>query len=221
MQDETQTEKKHPQTRRSWRRSRISIPDRTSSLHQTPRKTKSKPKTKRPDSISLHNRSCKLFSSIDEILALTRETPPPRYSEATSRPRTRQSSKVDYTASEKAPLPSVDVSSTSSLLPHSADGPRRDSGYSEGQTDLPRPAYNAVMSWTSDETRRKEYKKIDRAYSGWRGIVNKVLPKSWRYARRNFFRGDDNEDEDSVRRFRVSLPEKTEKLCGKGKWACF
>ena len=226
MYTEKETGDKPPSSRRPWRRSRISIPDRTSSLCHRPTKTQPKPrhKSKRPDSISLHNRSCKLFSSIDEILALTRETPPPTYSESNSRPRSRQSSNVvGYTTPEQAPVTIVDVFSTSWLLPASAPASRRDSGFAEGQTNTPRPSFNNVMSWTSDETRRREYEKIDRAHSGWRGFLNSVKPKSWRNARRNFFHteNEDEDDADSVRRFRVSLPEKSVKSKKSRKWTCF
>lgn len=206
--------------RRSWRRSRVSIPDRTSSLSHRPKKNRPKLAFRPQDSISLHNRGCKLFSSIDEILALNRQTPPPRYSEATSRPNPRQSSEVVDTGTlEKASTPIVDVSSTSELPRYSVPSSRRDSGYSESGTTATRTSYNTVILWTSHETRRLEYEKIDRAHTGWRGFLNKIMPRSWRRGRRDFFRGEG--DEDSVRRYRVSLPEKSEESSQKArKWTC-
>lgn len=208
--------------RRSWRRSRVTIPARTSSLIQTKRRTSPHPKLKRADSISLHNRNCKLFSSIDEILALTRESPPPRYSEAMTRPPTRsRASQIDITTlyATVVTMPTINRSSTP-LAPTSMPPSRRDSVLA-AENPPTRPNYNTVMSWTSDETRRREYEKIDRAHSGFRGFLKQVLPRSWQKCRRrDFFKGED--DGDSVRRFRVSLPERMAESTRKTarKWKC-
>lgn len=68
-----------------------------------------------------------------------------------------------------------------------------------------------TLSWTSDATRRLEYAKIDRAYSGLRGFCRKVLPGvCFRDGRRNFWDrsdSDDVSDTDSVRRYRIRLPD--------------
>jgi hypothetical protein len=200
---------KPPSPRRAWRRSRrIVIPDRTSSLSQKPKRVKSASRTIQSDPISLHNRSCKLFSSIDEIMALTRETPPPRYSQVSTRSSTRPTSQLaDAPKKETIPTRCFGTSTTSLLRPQGTSPSKRDSGFVEGETQQNRPPFNTVMSWTSDETRRRDYEKIDRAHRGWRGFVNQILPSSWRCSRRNFFRGEC--DGDSVRRFRLSVPEKT------------
>jgi len=77
-----------------------------------------------------------------------------------------------------------------------------------------RPPFHTVnISWTSDATRRAEYEKIDRAHSGLRGFLNRVLPQRWSRAhgaRRNFFTGEC--DGDSVRRFRLDVPESESEL---------
>jgi hypothetical protein len=60
-----------------------------------------------------------------------------------------------------------------------------------------------VISWTTAETRKREYQKIDQAHSGLRGLWKKLTPK-WchgRNARRKFFEGKC--DGESVRRYRV------------------
>lgn len=197
--------------RRSWRRSRINIPDRTSSLCQRPKTTRprSKPrlqqKTRRVDSISLHNRSCKLFSSIDEILALNRESPPPRYSEAVSRPGTRQNSVTKTGSSHVAAMSCAPTEIRNlSVALEPAKPPSNESQICDtNQSSSIRPPFNTVMSWTSNESRRREYAKIDRAYTGLRGWFNQIIPKAWRRCgRRDFFRGEC--DGDSVRRFRVT-----------------
>jgi hypothetical protein len=62
--------------------------------------------------------------------------------------------------------------------------------------------------WTSDETRRKEYAKIDRHSKGLRGIWNKMMPKFVRTNTGSKFydEEDDGSDAGSVRRFRLNLP---------------
>jgi hypothetical protein len=70
------------------------------------------------------------------------------------------------------------------------------------------PTMTTVMSWTTAETRMREYHKIDQAYSGFRGLWKKLTPK-WcrgRNARRKFFEGKC--DGDSVRRYRLEGPIK-------------
>jgi hypothetical protein len=66
------------------------------------------------------------------------------------------------------------------------------------------------LSWTSDATRRREYAKIDAAYSGIRGFCRRILPGGcFRNGRRNFWGTlegrDDGSDADSVRRYRLRL----------------
>ena len=71
---------------------------------------------------------------------------------------------------------------------------------------VPRPHPVSVMSWTSVESRRLEYEKIDRSYRGLRGLWKRVTPR-WchgRCARRGFFDGNNGEAE-SVRRYRIAL----------------
>jgi hypothetical protein len=73
---------------------------------------------------------------------------------------------------------------------------------------LHRPHPVSAMSWTSTESRRREYAKIDRSYRGLRGLWKKVAPRWCRRkcARRGFFEGKDGEVE-SVRRYRIALDE--------------
>ncbi|KAF7719512.1 Uncharacterized protein PECH_000870 [Penicillium ucsense] len=74
-----------------------------------------------------------------------------------------------------------------------------------------------VMEWTSATTRRAEYEKIDRASRGVRGLWRRVAPR-WcqsRASRTPFFEeGKPKSDDDgSVRRFRMDLPEEEEPPC--------
>lgn len=65
------------------------------------------------------------------------------------------------------------------------------------------------MEWTSPESRRAEYEKIDRAGRGVRGLWRRVAPR-WcqtREARTPFFEEGNTCREGSVRRFRMDLPD--------------
>ena len=71
-----------------------------------------------------------------------------------------------------------------------------------------RPHPVPVLSWTSAESRRLEYEKIDRSYSGFRGLWKRVMPR-WchgRHSRRAFFDGKSS-DAGSVRRYRMALDD--------------
>jgi hypothetical protein len=71
-----------------------------------------------------------------------------------------------------------------------------------------RPHPVSVTSWTSVESRRREYEKIDRSHSGLRGLWKRLTPR-WchgRRARKAFFDGTDAETQ-SVRRYRLALDE--------------
>jgi hypothetical protein len=71
---------------------------------------------------------------------------------------------------------------------------------------VPVPA--TTTYWTSTETRREEYAKIDKANKGFRGIFKKMIPK---FARTTcdsrFFDEKDDSDVCSVRRYRLDLDE--------------
>ncbi|KIW21317.1 hypothetical protein PV08_01897 [Exophiala spinifera] len=227
----------------------------------------------RRDPTTLHRQSCRLFSSLDGMLVLSREfTPLPSVS--TTRTATRHASLVPddtpvpapssrtemerqlcHTVDEKlkavkrehqtrrpyrrVSLSSASASASASSSPspafrHSYSdsslvyqshvvSPRistsvsdvdnkygRQESTSGGGNDARRPPLNAVISWTSNATRREEYEKIDRAHSGFRGFLRKMLPKCMhsKNARRAFYAGAGGDgDSDSVRRFRMSLDD--------------
>jgi hypothetical protein len=76
-------------------------------------------------------------------------------------------------------------------------------------TRPPRPGFS--ISWTSTETRRLEYKKIDRSHSGLRGLWKRLTPK-WchgKCSRKGFFVSGKSRSSDagSVRRYRIPLEE--------------
>ncbi|OAG40063.1 hypothetical protein AYO21_05744 [Fonsecaea monophora] len=231
----------HPQhSPRHSRHNSVSIPSRQSSLARKRRRS-------RQDSIALHRQSCQIFSSLDGVLALSRDiTPLP--SASTSRTTTRHASIIpentldqesirrmcekintrltavehqQHVQSDQYPdtygfsyaLP-ASVNDRSPTL-HSDVMPRLskiNTRYAESATVSPvaspgRPTLNTVISWTSNATRRVEYEKIDRAHSGVRGFLRRVIPRCFRpkHGRRAFFTGEC--DGDSVRRFRLDVSD--------------
>jgi hypothetical protein len=92
-----------------------------------------------------------------------------------------------------------------------------------------------TMHWTSPCTRRREYERIDRANTGVRGFLNKVVPRCVSGPPEKFYEKDES-DAGSVRRYRLDDEEDTahdkelarpqahalkKPLSPKKKWTCF
>ncbi|KAH7115192.1 hypothetical protein B0J11DRAFT_444730 [Dendryphion nanum] len=65
-----------------------------------------------------------------------------------------------------------------------------------------------TMHWTSPNTRRREYEKIDKANSGLRGLLRRFVPRCVSGPPPQRFYEKDREDAGSVRRYRMSFDEK-------------
>jgi hypothetical protein len=65
---------------------------------------------------------------------------------------------------------------------------------------------NTPMHWTSPCTRKRQYEKIDRANSGFRGLMNKVMPRCVSGPQEKFYEKDKS-DAGSVRRYRIDDDE--------------
>jgi len=64
------------------------------------------------------------------------------------------------------------------------------------------------IRWTSDETRRREYAEIDRAQSGFKGMLRRMFPKiAAKSSKSRFYSEDDGSDAGSVRRYRLDLDD--------------
>jgi len=63
---------------------------------------------------------------------------------------------------------------------------------------------NTTMHWMSPSTRKRQYEKIDRANSGLRGFVAKVVPRCVSGPPPEKFYEKDKSDTGSVRRYRMS-----------------
>ena len=140
---------------------------------------------RRSDLHSFYRESCELFASLDE------EATDSGYASL----HRQESSQTTSTASlQQQPTLTVSRNGSGHLPPATS--------IRESQS----PSLN-VISWKSEETRRIEYEKIDRAHRGLRGFCGKILPrfcqskKRWR----NFF--DGKCDGDSVRRMRMPFSD--------------
>ncbi|KAI9036396.1 uncharacterized protein KD926_001851 [Aspergillus affinis] len=184
----------------------------TSSSHPSP----SDPETRRQNLLALHRESCRLFQNNGRVRDSEGSTPSPSSSTATTHtpPRTVRA----YSDLSTPPLsPILDsMSSTSQQRPPFPPPLRTCSAFTPADSDpiSPVPIHPSatVIDWTSPSTRRREYKKIDRASSGVRGFWRRVAPRWARFGddRTPFFEeGKDGKGnyEGSVRRFRMDLPD--------------
>lgn len=190
----------------------LPIPRRTSSaVHRRQRKGQ--------DLISFHRDSCRLFQSLEGTLSANHEESRPicgrhhsmpgipsvSFSDSLDPPEIQHRNKLlkghledQASANAVAEIPSYVASTTSLPVQVEIEDTPSPTG----------PTTTTVMSWTTAETRKREYHKIDQAYSGFRGLWKKLTPK-WchgRNARRKFFEGKC--DGDSVRRYRLEVPVK-------------
>ncbi|RJE26258.1 hypothetical protein PHISCL_01416 [Aspergillus sclerotialis] len=226
-----------PANRRSTSRStvRSGQASRNSSLHSsrptvtstsiTPSVSGRKlPAEKRENLIALHREACRIFQSDDSIK---------RCKPDSQLPHSPTSTVSAYFSPHDGNSPPAGGSAASSpviraqpshshLERESLDGsPRRThqpshvSGYESNAGTRSRQTSATVIDWTSPSTRRREYAKIDRASSGFRGLWRRVAPKWCQGADRRtpFFEEGKNGKanyEGSVRRFRMDIPEETE-----------
>ncbi|CAI7627176.1 unnamed protein product [Penicillium bialowiezense] len=208
---------------RSASRSTTSRPNsRRSSLHSARRtvpngaivpvpSTRIPPQERRQSLIALHREACRLFEET--------ETERPTLQRASSAIARRESRSSTEKGSSAPSSPIVSSRSSFRFEPESPtqaphflaqrDRSNTMPNISPSTSSIHVPA--TVMEWTSDDTRRREYEKIDRASSGVRGFWRRVAPRCFqtRDARIPFFEEGKPEREGSVRRFRMDLPEES------------
>lgn len=182
------------------------------------------PVEKREDLIALHREACRIFQSGDSIGLVQSDSQVP-HSPTSAVSSTYFSPHYGNTPSDvgspaTSPVirpqlsdrnlarPSLDVDAGHSQLPSHIPASDSDAGSRSRQTST------TVIDWTSPSTRRREYAKIDRASSGFRGFWRRVAPK-WcqnRNRRTPFFEEGKGgkTSEGSVRRFRMDIPEEPE-----------
>ncbi|KAJ5542944.1 hypothetical protein N7535_005367 [Penicillium sp. DV-2018c] len=189
---------------------------------------------KRETLIALHRQSCRLFQGDDASRPATEIYPYPSL-QATASSSYRSSHGGRPSSDNRSSTPSSPVAPSHSSFrfdaetvpasaPHWLTSRDRantmpnatstsNSGnhhHSPSSSSMHIPAM--VMEWTSPDTRRREYEKIDRASSGVRGLWRRVAPRCFqtRDSRVPFFEEGKPQREGSVRRFRMDLPEDEE-----------
>ena len=197
---------------------RSSMDTSTSSLRAQRTNGGSRSRRRSPQEIAdFHRESCQLFQSFS--------TPTSRRNSIVgNRARIATLSSEDATSIRSSPvtvtIPGIEVNPSifQSLNLPAIDHPRCNTPEAiagpiveESQKEL-EPIFQrfppTTIDWTSDETRRKEYEKIDRSWSGIRGMWKRATPK-WchpRNSRPGFYRAS-SDDGGSVRRFRIDLPQ--------------
>ncbi|KAJ8111064.1 hypothetical protein OPT61_g6247 [Boeremia exigua] len=71
-------------------------------------------------------------------------------------------------------------------------------------TRVPVPA--TTIHWTSPSTRKRDYERIDRQNTGFRGLIRRVLPRCVSSPPEKFYEKDES-DAGSVRRYRLDITE--------------
>ncbi|KAJ5170747.1 uncharacterized protein N7500_003530 [Penicillium coprophilum] len=227
------TVRSRPNSRRSsFHSSRRAVPNAAIVPVTSPRTST---QDKRESLLALHRESCRLFQgdgsnrSSTEIRASLHRTASTTYrsqregrtstekgSSAPSSPIAPSYSSFRFESESTSPTsmsapPFVTARDRSNTLPSS------NHHHSPSSSSIHVPA--TVMEWTSPDTRRREYEKIDRASSGVRGLWRRVAPRCFqtRDSRTPFFEEGKSEREGSVRRFRMDLPEDEEPDSPRGK----
>ncbi|KAH8425574.1 uncharacterized protein LDX57_003324 [Aspergillus melleus] len=187
----------------------------TSSLTPSSHPSPSDPETRRQNLLALHRESCRLFQNNGRVRDSEGSAPSPSSSTATmpTPPRTVRA----YSDLSTPPLsPILNSMTSTSQRPHFPPPLRICSAFTPSDSDpispIPIHPSATVIDWTSPSTRRREYKKIDRASSGVRGFWRRVAPRWARFGgddRTPFFEEKDGKGnyDGSVRRFRMDLPD--------------
>ncbi|CDM27007.1 hypothetical protein DTO013E5_4200 [Penicillium roqueforti] len=217
------TVRSRPNSRRSSLHSRRAVPNAAIVPVTSAR---SSMQDKRESLIALHRESCRLFQ--DESNRPSTETRLSLYRTASATYRPQRESRISTEKGSSEPSSPVrhsyssirfgieSTSPTSTSAPHFITPRDRSNTLpsshhrSPSSSSIHVPA--TVMEWTSPDTRRREYEKIDRASSGVRGLWRRVAPRCFqsRDSRTPFFEEGKTEREGSVRRFRMDIPEDEE-----------
>lgn len=189
-------------------------------------KEKDQPHSRHGSSPNTRPSSPCLIKTDNGFAYLTSTTSTPRFGSARSSRRNSSAVVTPLTSLYDGPVPTTTSSSFSSLAGTSCS--ILEEKLINPLALLPcRPHPVSVTSWTSVESRRREYEKIDRSHSGLRGLWKKITPR-WchgRRSRKGFFDGRDAETE-SVRRYRLALDDEDEDNDDKKqnekerKWSC-
>jgi len=162
------------------------------------------PRNNIEQALALHERSCRIFppSSIPPTPILS-----PAYDDPTLSFLSRSKSSPQVpTHSQSRPRPPLRTV-TAPLESGMKSSSSVDDALAEADFV---PA--TIMHWTSDETRRKEYAKIDLASKGFRGLLNRLFPRLTNKSKRSrFYDEKDGSRAGSIRRYRLDFDNDDEK----------
>ncbi|KAL6232945.1 hypothetical protein BDW75DRAFT_9201 [Aspergillus navahoensis] len=197
---------------------------RQSSLHShrhtntTSSLTPSRPSSpvRRENLIALHRESCRLFQ--DTTLASTTATVTRQSSFSSSPPYTPRQARTYSTVSSPPVTPILERHPSSTLRPSyssKSHAKHETVPISRVEINLSSETKPTIIEWTSPSTRRREYKEIDRASSGVRGLWRRFAPRWCQFGEKRvpFFEEGKNGKanyEGSIRRFRMDLPDELE-----------
>ncbi|KAL4987002.1 hypothetical protein BDW68DRAFT_162109 [Aspergillus falconensis] len=197
---------------------------RQSSLHShrrtntTTSLTPSRPGSpvRRENLIALHRESCRLFQ--DTTLASTTAIVTRQSSFSSSPPYTPRQARTYSNVSSPPVTPILERHPSSTLRPSYSSNSyvnHETVPVSRVEVNLSSETKPTIIEWTSPSTRRREYKEIDRASSGVRGLWRRVAPRWCQFGDKRvpFFEEGKNGKanyEGSIRRFRMDLPDELE-----------
>ncbi|KXG54649.1 uncharacterized protein PGRI_077930 [Penicillium griseofulvum] len=229
------TVRSRPNSRRSsFHSPRRAVPNAAIVPVTSPRTSTTSTQDKRESLLALHRESCRLFQG-DGSNRSSIETRPSLRRTASTTYRSQREGRISTEKGSSEPSSPVALSYSSFRFePESTSAPPRSAPHFVTSRDrsntLPSRHHHSpssssihvpatVMEWTSPDTRRREYEKIDRASSGVRGFWRRVAPRCFqtRDSRTPFFEEGKSEREGSVRRFRMDLPEDEELPSPRGK----
>ncbi|PSN64654.1 hypothetical protein BS50DRAFT_498377 [Corynespora cassiicola Philippines] len=160
------------------------------------------------DVIALHFRSCSLFSN-------------PSYQSHSGLPSPTISGHEHSAGTDIGPNRSIPGSPTAPHMPSdmAAALPINESTHLNQNedavataADTAAPATATTMHWTSPSTRRREYERIDKANSGIRCLVRRVIPRCVSGPPPTKFYEKDTSDAGSVRRYRMDVSDDEHEL---------
>lgn len=156
------------------------------------------PHTNIEEALALHARSCEIFSAASR--------PCTSYSPATS-PYGSYLHQGHYRSLSSADALPMSRYPTQQTSPYQAGANTSTWDVADDEEQYYSTSFPpTTMHWTSDEVRMKEYAAIDRANSGVRGLLKKLLPKCVSRSRGKFYDEKDGSDAGSVRRIRLDFP---------------
>jgi hypothetical protein len=164
------------------------------------------PRNNIEEALALHERSCRIFppSSMPPTPILGPANDDPALSalyRSKSSPQVTTQSQVTTQPQSRPSLP-----------PRSRTAPLASGLTDSNDVDDPLPEEEfvpaTIMHWTSDETRRKEYAKIDMASKGIRGLLSRLFPRlAMKSKRSRFYDEKDGSRAGSIRRYRLNFDD--------------